>query len=192
MMMMLIVMHWINVIWMMMMITMMRQHHLLLNGGGEGNVSDLHHQDGWASARESSTISNNNEPLGESVDYYYNNDNVDDYDVMIIMQWWWVWRELLNKRLGVSIWQNNLLPCRIVWKKVAYLRPKVGAIDRGEWGDQDALGLRFVRWLEGKICTISCFWYATRGVHWKYHITIFLLTAFEIDYNSLGWGKYNI
>ena len=27
-------------------ITMMRQHHLLLNDGGEGNVSDLHHQDG--------------------------------------------------------------------------------------------------------------------------------------------------
>ena len=35
------------------------------------------HQDGWASARESYT-SNNNEPLGESVDYYYYNDNVDD------------------------------------------------------------------------------------------------------------------
>ena len=24
------------------------------------------------------------------------------------------------------------------------------------------------------------------------HITIYLLTAFEIDYDSLGWGKYNI
>ena len=70
--MMLIVMHRMNVNWMMM---MMRQHHLL-NNGGEGNVSDLHHQDGWALARESYASNNNNEPLGESVDYY--NDNIDD------------------------------------------------------------------------------------------------------------------
>ena len=34
----------------------------ILNNGGEGNVSDLHHQDRWASAKESYAISNNNEP----------------------------------------------------------------------------------------------------------------------------------
>ena len=70
--------------------------------------------------------------------------------------WWLIWR-----------WnaQYNPLSHLIVWKKVAYLRPKVGAIDRGEWGDQDALGLRFIRWMEGKICAIYYFWYATRVVH---------------------------
>ena len=51
-------------------------------------------------------------------------------------------------------------------KEGRYLRLKGGVMDRGEWGDQDALGLRFVRWLEGKICTIYCFWFCyKRGVH---------------------------
>ena len=50
-------------------------------------------------------------------------------------------------------------------KEGRYLVVKVGGMDAEERGDQDALGLRFIRWLEGKIRTIHYFWCATMGVH---------------------------
>ena len=48
-------------------------------------------------------------------------------------------------------------------KEGRYLRLKGCVIDAEERGDHNALGLRFIRWLEGKIYTICYFWYATRG-----------------------------
>ena len=50
-------------------------------------------------------------------------------------------------------------------KEGRYLVVKVGGMDAEERGDQNALGLRVIRWLEGKIRTIYYFLYATRGVH---------------------------
>jgi hypothetical protein len=50
-------------------------------------------------------------------------------------------------------------------KEGRYLSPVMGAMDRGWRGDHNALGLSLIRWMEGKICTIYYFWYATRGVH---------------------------
>ena len=75
------------------------------------------------------------------------------------------WNNDFRSGPKAQIWQIQppLLPVRL--REGRYLTLIMGAIDRGEWGDQDALGLRFIRWMEGKICTISCFWYATRGVH---------------------------
>ena len=59
------------------------------------------------------------------------------------------------------------------FNKGRYLRLKVGAMDRGERGDHNALGLRFIRWLEGKICTIYCFWYGYKGgALWETHNNI--------------------
>ena len=42
------------------------------------------------------------------------------------------------------------------------MRLAMGAMNRGECGDQDALGLWFVRWLEEKICTI-CYLMCHKG-----------------------------
>ena len=64
-----------------------------------------------------------------------------------------------------QIWQIQppLLPGRL--REGRYLTLIMGAIDRGKWGDQDALGLKFMMWFEGKIFPVYCFWCAARVVH---------------------------
>ena len=80
--------------------------------------------------------------------------------------------------------QPPLLPGRL--KEGRYLSLVMGAMD-AEWReDHNALGLRFIRWLEGKICPIYCFWCATGGVHCKDHITIYLLLLRSIMIHWIG------
>ena len=59
-----------------------------------------------------------------------------------------------SQSLNLTI-QPPTVPERL--KEGRYLVVKVGGMDAEERGDQDALGLRVIRWVEGKICTIYCF-----------------------------------
>ena len=89
------------------------------------------------------------------------------------------WNYNFNRRTGVLVIdlavkctiQPPLLPGCL--KEGRYSRVVMGAMD-GEWrGDHNALGLRFIRWLEGKIYTINYFCYSCKGgalwdIMWQY------------------------
>ena len=94
------------------------------------------------------------------------------------------------RRVNLTI-QPPLLPGRL--KEGRYLSPAVGVMDRGESGDQDALGLRFIRWMEGKILSNILLLVCCKGVHCGIShdniVRILLLVSIMMP---LDWGKYNI
>ena len=63
-------------------------------------------------------------------------------------------------------------------KEGRYLRLKRCVTDAEERGDQNALGLRVIRWLEGKIRTIYYFLYPTMRVHCRIIIQQYTIFCF--------------
>ena len=74
---------------------------------------------------------------------------------------------------------------------------RAGLIDSGSIFDADH-GCNSCRMTRGLQCTRFevrtdfLLWICYKGVHCMQDVTIYLCTAFEINCDSLDWGKYNI
>ena len=84
-----------------------------------------------------------------------------------------------SRRVNLTIQPTTVLHRFTVGR---FLTLIMGAIDRERRGDHNALGLRFVRWMEEKIYPIYCFWFATRGVHCGTSYHNILQYCYWIDY----------
>ena len=133
-------------------------------------VSTTNERSEWGGDRN-----NHDEPLGEA---FNNSDGMSVWYsycllflIMLLLTYLsWIRFQEGSQSVNLTI-QPRLLPERL--KEGRSYELIMGVIDRGERGDQNALGLSFIRRVEVKICTIIWFYFVVRVPpctihHWNY------------------------